>query len=62
MPILEEAVGILSVTLAEVQLLVGLAIEVILSTGTGVLSVVDLCGLLTTLINVSTRNAFSTAF
>ncbi|KAK0235355.1 hypothetical protein EDD85DRAFT_954904 [Armillaria nabsnona] len=51
-PILEEAVGMLTVTLSEVQLLIGLTIEVILSTGTGVLSIVDLCGLLTTLINL----------
>ncbi|PBK71288.1 hypothetical protein ARMSODRAFT_1017201 [Armillaria solidipes] len=51
-PIFEEVVDILGVTLSQVQLLVGLAIEVILSTGNGVLSVVDLCGLLTTLINL----------
>lgn len=48
----EEVVDILDTTLSEVQLLVGLSIEVILSTGNGALSVVDLCGLLTTLINL----------
>ncbi|KAK0217067.1 hypothetical protein IW262DRAFT_167236 [Armillaria fumosa] len=51
-PIFEETVNILDTTLSEVQLLVGLAIEVILSTGSGVLSIVDLCSLLTTLINL----------
>ncbi|KAK0443495.1 hypothetical protein EV421DRAFT_1903507 [Armillaria borealis] len=51
-PIFEEVVDILGVTLSQVELLLGLAIEVILSTGSGVLSVVDLCGLLTTLINL----------
>ncbi|KAK0186668.1 hypothetical protein F5146DRAFT_1004744 [Armillaria mellea] len=51
-PIFEEVVDVLGTTLSEAQLLVGLAIEVILSTGSGLLSVVDLCGLLTTLINL----------
>ncbi|SJL09400.1 uncharacterized protein ARMOST_12778 [Armillaria ostoyae] len=51
-PIFEDVIGILEEALSEVELLLGLAIEVILSTSSGVLSVVDLCGLLTTLINL----------
>ncbi|KAG7439828.1 uncharacterized protein BT62DRAFT_938617 [Guyanagaster necrorhizus] len=51
-PILEDAINILGTALTDVQALVGLTTDVVLSTGSGVLSVVDLCGLLTILINL----------
>ncbi|KAK0473412.1 hypothetical protein IW261DRAFT_1596379 [Armillaria novae-zelandiae] len=51
-PIFVEAATILDTLFSETQLLIGSTIEVILSTGSGVLSVVDLCGLLTTLIKL----------
>ncbi|KAK0199947.1 hypothetical protein DFS33DRAFT_1388244 [Desarmillaria ectypa] len=51
-PILKNVIHILEVALNDVQVLVGLAIDVVLSTGNGVLSVGDLCGLLTSLVNL----------
>ncbi|KAF9018153.1 hypothetical protein BDZ89DRAFT_357904 [Hymenopellis radicata] len=51
-PIIHEATGIIATAIADVKVLVGVSIEVVLTSATGVLALVDIAALISTLITV----------
>ncbi|KAF8998896.1 hypothetical protein BDZ89DRAFT_1051465 [Hymenopellis radicata] len=59
-PIIHEATGIIATAIADVKVLVGVSIEVVLTSATGVLALVDIAALISTLITAPIDSSLRT--